>query len=48
MLADATDGDHRIHRYWALTGHFLDSRVTVGQAHNWLYAALAGSGDHAD
>lgn len=48
MLADATDSDPRIHRYWALTGHFLDSRVTVGQAHNWLYAALAGSGDHAD
>lgn len=48
MLADATDSDHRIHRYWALTGHFLDSRVTVGQAHNWLYDALSSSTDLVD
>lgn len=43
MLIDATDSDHRIHRYWALTGQFLGTRVTVGQAHNWLYDALTSS-----
>ncbi|WP_378730526.1 MerR family transcriptional regulator [Nocardia brasiliensis] len=43
LLVDATDGDHRIHRYWALTRQFLGTRVTVGQAHNWVYDALAHS-----
>lgn len=41
LLLDASDADHRIHRYWALTGKFLGPRVTIGQAHNWLYDALA-------
>lgn len=48
MLIDATDSDHRIHRYWTLTEQFLGTRVTVGQAHNWLYNALSSSTDLAD
>lgn len=40
LLINATDTDRRIHRYWALTGQFLGTRVTIGQAHNWLYDAL--------
>lgn len=48
MMIDATDADHRIHRYWALTGRFLGTRVTVGQAHNWLYEALTSSTDLVD
>ncbi len=43
LLGNATDTDHRIHRYWALTTRFLGPRITVGQAHNWVYDALAGS-----
>ncbi|MCM6778743.1 MerR family transcriptional regulator [Nocardia sp. CDC159] len=43
LLADATDTDHRIHRYWALTAQFLGTRVTVGRAHHWLYDALTQS-----
>ncbi|WP_218026763.1 MerR family transcriptional regulator [Nocardia inohanensis] len=43
LLTGATDSDHRIHRYWALTSEFLGSRLTVGQAHNWVYDALARS-----
>lgn len=43
LLLDATDADRRIHRYWALTGQFLGARITVGQAHNWVYNALAHS-----
>ncbi|WP_327142284.1 hypothetical protein [Nocardia sp. NBC_01327] len=27
MLIDAIDGDCRIHRYWALTGQFLGTRI---------------------
>ncbi|MFI5775876.1 MerR family transcriptional regulator [Nocardia sp. NPDC051570] len=45
LLIDATDTDHRIHRYWALTERLLPTRVTVGRAHHWLYAALARSTD---
>lgn len=41
LLTDATDSDHRIHRYWTLTEQFFGSRVTIGRAHNWLYNALA-------
>ncbi len=41
MLVDATDTDHRIHRYWALTQRFLGTRITVGRAHDWVYSALA-------
>ncbi|MRH87683.1 MerR family transcriptional regulator [Nocardia sp. SYP-A9097] len=41
LLLDATDTDHRIHRYWALTQRFLGTRITVGRAHNWVYDALA-------
>ncbi|MEV6102241.1 MerR family transcriptional regulator [Nocardia sp. NPDC051981] len=48
LLIDATDSDHRIHRYWALTERFFGPRVTVGRAHNWLYSALAHSTDVAD
>ncbi|WP_431956700.1 MerR family transcriptional regulator [Nocardia lijiangensis] len=48
LLIDATDTDHRIHRYWALTGQFLGTRVTVGKAHHWLYEALADSTGLAD
>ncbi|MEU6587486.1 MerR family transcriptional regulator [Nocardia sp. NPDC046763] len=48
MLIDATDTDHRIHRYWALTSQFLGTRVTIGQAHNWLYDALTSPTDLAD
>ncbi|MEV6558078.1 MerR family transcriptional regulator [Nocardia sp. NPDC051756] len=40
LLTNATDTDHRIHRYWSLTGQLLRTRVTVGQAHNWVYNAL--------
>ncbi|WP_280429985.1 MerR family transcriptional regulator [Nocardia brasiliensis] len=43
LLTDATDSDARIHHYWTLTAHLLDSRVTIGQAHNWLYNALTQS-----
>ncbi|MEU8900546.1 MerR family transcriptional regulator [Nocardia sp. NPDC048505] len=43
LLAGATDADPRIYRYWALTRHFLGTRVTVGQAHDWLFNALAGA-----
>ncbi|MFJ9364499.1 MerR family transcriptional regulator [Nocardia sp. NPDC101769] len=43
LLIDATDSDHRIHRYWALTERFFGPRVTIGRAHNWLYNALANS-----
>ncbi|MBF6329384.1 MerR family transcriptional regulator [Nocardia transvalensis] len=43
LLIDATDTDHRIHRYWTLTGQFLGTRVTVGRAHHWLYDALTHS-----
>ncbi|UGT43733.1 MerR family transcriptional regulator [Nocardia yamanashiensis] len=43
LLGNATDTDRRIHRYWALTTRFLGPRITVGQAHNWVYDALAGS-----
>ncbi|WP_306796469.1 MerR family transcriptional regulator [Nocardia sp. XZ_19_369] len=43
LLIDATDTDRRIHRYWALTEQLLASRITVGQAHNWVYDALARS-----
>ena len=48
MLIGATDTDQRIHRYWALTARFLGTRVTVGQAHHWLYDALASSTDCTD
>ncbi|MGQ4616156.1 MerR family transcriptional regulator [Nocardia sp. R7R-8] len=48
LLIDATDSDHRIHRYWTLTERFLGTRVTVGRAHDWLYNALAHSTDLAD
>lgn len=43
LLIDATDTDHRIRRYWTLTGRFLENRITVGPAHHWLYDALAHS-----
>ncbi|MFF2085021.1 MerR family transcriptional regulator [Nocardia sp. NPDC058176] len=43
LRTDATDSDHRIHRYWTLTEQFFGSRVTVGRAHNWLYNALTHS-----
>ncbi|MBF6131043.1 MerR family transcriptional regulator [Nocardia brasiliensis] len=43
LLTDATDSDTRIHHYWTLTAHLLESRITIGQAHNWLYNALAQS-----
>ncbi|MFF0529017.1 MerR family transcriptional regulator [Nocardia amikacinitolerans] len=43
LLIGATDTDQRIHRYWALTGRFLGTRITVGRAHNWVYDALAHS-----
>lgn len=45
LLIDATDSDHRIRRYWALTGQFLGTRVTVGQAHHWLFDALSSCTD---
>ncbi|MFE3002319.1 MerR family transcriptional regulator [Nocardia sp. NPDC059246] len=48
LLIDATDADHRIHRYWALTERFFGPRVTIGRAHDWLYNALAHSTDLAD
>lgn len=48
LLIDATDTDHRIHRYWALTGQLFGARITVGPAHNWLYDALAHSIGLAD
>ncbi|MEU7140262.1 MerR family transcriptional regulator [Nocardia sp. NPDC046473] len=43
LLVGATDADHRIHRYWALTGQLLGARITVGPTHHWLYDALADS-----
>ncbi|WP_199856620.1 MerR family transcriptional regulator [Nocardia suismassiliense] len=43
LMNDATHTDHRIHRYWALTEQLLKTRITVGQAHNWMYDALARS-----
>ncbi|WP_433658956.1 MerR family transcriptional regulator [Nocardia sp. CA-128927] len=47
LLIGATDTDHRIDRYWALTEQLLGARITVGPAHNWLYEALAQSTDSA-
>lgn len=41
LLINATDTDRRILHYWALTGQLLGTRITVGQAHNWVYNALA-------
>ncbi|WP_282777056.1 MULTISPECIES: MerR family transcriptional regulator [unclassified Nocardia] len=43
LLAGATDADHRIQRYWALTAQFFGTRVTVGRAHDWVYNALVHS-----
>ncbi|KIA59745.1 hypothetical protein FG87_41175 [Nocardia vulneris] len=43
LLTDATDSDTRIHHYWTLTAHLLEPRITIGQAHNWLYNALTQS-----
>ncbi|CAM4450334.1 MerR family transcriptional regulator [Nocardia ninae] len=43
LLNDVTGTDRRIHRYWALTEQLLKTRITVGQAHNWMYDALARS-----
>ncbi|GAB0103841.1 MerR family transcriptional regulator [Nocardia sp. JMUB6875] len=43
LLSDSTDTDQRILRYWALTDQFFGDRVTVGQAHHWLYDALTQS-----
>ncbi|WP_297628913.1 MerR family transcriptional regulator [Nocardia sp.] len=43
LLVDATDTDHRIHRYWALTAQLFGAPATVGHAHSWLYNALADS-----
>ncbi|MFC9894568.1 MerR family transcriptional regulator [Nocardia sp. NPDC127579] len=40
LLADATDEDPRIHRYWTLTGVVSRTPVTVGRAHDWLYRSL--------
>ncbi|WP_405161024.1 MerR family transcriptional regulator [Nocardia sp. NBC_01499] len=47
LLSNAADTDRRIHRYWALTGQLLGTRITVGQAHHWMYNALADSVDLA-
>lgn len=41
LLRDATDTDPRIRRYWSLTAELLGPRITVGQAHNWVYEALS-------
>ncbi|MGW4352373.1 MerR family transcriptional regulator [Nocardia sp. NPDC004582] len=43
LLLDATDSDPRIHHYWNLTEQLLNTRVTIGRAHDWLYQALADS-----
>ncbi len=48
LLIDATDSDHRIHRYWALTERLFGTRITVGRAHDWLFNALAHSTDRTD
>ncbi|MFI1912201.1 MerR family transcriptional regulator [Nocardia sp. NPDC020380] len=48
LLTDATDTDHRIHRYWALTGQLLGPRVTVGPTHHWLYDALVRTTDTSE
>ncbi|WP_196054625.1 MerR family transcriptional regulator [Nocardia aurantiaca] len=48
LLIDATDSDHRVHRYWALTARFFGTRVSVGRAHDWVYNALAHPTDVAD
>ncbi|MCU1641828.1 MAG: MerR family transcriptional regulator [Nocardia sp.] len=45
LLIDATDTDRRIRQYWALTGQFFGTRITVGQAHNWVYDALTHSAE---
>ncbi|WP_067821089.1 MerR family transcriptional regulator [Nocardia inohanensis] len=42
LLANASDADRRIRRYWTLTADLLDTSATVGQAHHWLYEALTG------
>lgn len=41
LLAGASDGDCRIQRYWRLTAELFGTSATVGQAHHWLYEALA-------
>ncbi|MEC3952467.1 hypothetical protein VMT65_05420 [Nocardia sp. CDC153] len=43
LLTNATDTDHRIQRYWALTGRLFGPRITIGLAHDWIYHALARS-----
>ncbi|MEC3916391.1 MerR family transcriptional regulator [Nocardia sp. CDC160] len=43
LLNNATDTDHRIQRYWALTGRLFGPRITIGVAHDWIYNALARS-----
>lgn len=40
LQADATDTDHRIHRYWSLSAQLSSTPATIGQAHHWLYDAL--------
>ncbi|UAK31493.1 MerR family transcriptional regulator [Nocardia asteroides] len=46
LLADATDTDPRIHRYWTLTTRITGARTT-GAAQYWLYRALARWADQA-
>lgn len=48
LLIGATDTDHRMPRYWALTAQFFGTRVTVGPAYKWLIDALAEATDLAD
>ncbi|MFE6921549.1 MerR family transcriptional regulator [Nocardia sp. NPDC057663] len=45
LLIEAADADHRVRRYWALTGRFFGDRITVGRALHWVHAALARSTD---
>jgi DNA-binding transcriptional MerR regulator len=43
LLADNTDTDHRIHRFWGLTAELLGTPTSLGQAHRWLCDELARS-----
>ncbi|WP_405168217.1 hypothetical protein OG203_06545 [Nocardia sp. NBC_01499] len=47
LQADATDTDHRIHRYWSLSAQLSNTPATIGQAHHWLHGALNRSTGHA-
>ncbi|MEV6773329.1 MerR family transcriptional regulator [Nocardia sp. NPDC051030] len=43
LFSGGVDTDRRVRRYWDVTGRLLDSPITSGDAHLWLYTALGQS-----